>query len=272
MVPSDMKSLCVSIHDVAPANWTECQRLLETVRSVADIPLTLLVIPRYHGRQGSPAGYERMLEKLLSQGHELALHGYTHLDTLPVRGSLYSRMLRTIYTQREGEFAALDPAEARQRIAMGLAWFRQRQWPVQGFIAPAWLIGAGTWSVLSEFPFEYTTTLGRFYLLPRTNFSNGRDWIASPSLVYTARNAVGRLLSPQWINLLSLFLRNSPLVRLSLHPRDAHDPALLRHTRKLLKQLLLDRDAVTKATFAHQWRIGQEAKVITLGKPSQTSP
>lgn len=272
MSPNDMKSLCVSIHDVAPANWTECLHLLETVRSVADIPLTLLVIPEYHGRQGSPASYERMLENLLSQGHELALHGYTHLDTGPVRGNIYSRLLRTVYTQREGEFAAIDADEARQRFAMGLAWFRQRKWPVHGFVAPAWLMGEGAWSVLHEFPFEYTTTLSGFYLLPRRERLSQQDWIFSPSLVYAARNVAGRMLSPQWINLLSHFRRNSALVRLSLHPRDAHHPALLRHTRKLLEQLLLDRNALTKASFAQQWRIRQEAKTITVSDPSKTSP
>jgi predicted deacetylase len=39
------RRLCVSIHDVAPATWTECRTLLEAVAAVADIPLTLLVVP-----------------------------------------------------------------------------------------------------------------------------------------------------------------------------------------------------------------------------------
>lgn len=272
MSPNDMKALCVSIHDVAPANWSECRHLLEMIRSIADIPLTLLVIPQYHGRQGSPAGYERMLENLLSQGHELALHGYTHQDAGPVRGSLYNRLLRTVYTQREGEFAALDAAQARQRIAMGLAWFRQRMWPVQGFVAPAWLLGAGTWSVLSEFPFEYTTTLGRFYVLPQPDGSSKPNSIASPSLVYTARNAAGRLLSPQWANLLSHHLKNAPLVRLSLHPRDAHHPALMRHAGQLLTRLLQERNALTKVAFTRQWRIHCENLAGAAGDPSHASP
>lgn len=268
MSPNNMKALCVSIHDVAPANWTECQNLLEMVRSIADIPLTLLVIPEYHGRQGSPAGYERMLQNLLSQGHELALHGYTHQDAGAVRGSLGSRLLRTVYTQREGEFAALDAAEARQRIAMGLAWFRQRKWPVHGFVAPAWLMGAGTWSVLPEFSFEYTTTLGRFYPLPQPDFSPQRNSIASPSLVYTARNAAGRVLSPQWVNFLRHHLKDSPLIRLSLHPRDARHPALMRHASQLLERLLQERTALTKVAFARQWRIHCDNPASAGGDPS----
>lgn len=272
MAPNDVKYLCVSIHDVAPANWMECQRLLEAIRAVADIPLTFLVIPQYHGRQGSPANYERMLEKLLSEGHELALHGFTHQEPLPIRGNLYSCMVRTVYTQREGEFAALTAAQARQRIAMGLAWFRQRNWPVRGFVAPAWLMGPGTWSVLPEFPFEYTTTFGRFHFLTPKELSAQRVGLVSPSLVYTARNAAGRLISPQWVNFLGHLRRNSPLVRLSLHPRDAHYPALLRHAGKVLEQLLQERSAVTKAMFAQEWRTRHDAIEIPINKPSQTSP
>lgn len=272
MAPNDMKYLCVSIHDVAPANWMECQRLLETVRAVADVPLTLLVIPQYHGRQGSPAGYERMLEKLLAEGHELALHGYTHQEPLPIRGNPYSYLLRTVYTQREGEFAALTAAEARHRIAMGLAWFRQRNWPVRGFVAPAWLMGPGCWSVLPEFPFEYTTTLGRFYFLSPGEFSAKRTGLFSPSLVYTARNAAGRLFSSQWISFLGQLRSHAPLMRLSLHPRDARYPTLLRHAAKVLEQLLQERRAVTKALFSQEWRTRRDIIEIPLDKSSPTSP
>jgi hypothetical protein len=81
------------------------------------------------------------LARLLADGHEMMLHGYTHLDAGPLNGSLGSRLLRTVYTEREGEFAVLGAAEARRRIELGLAWFGERGWPVSGFVAPAWLLG-----------------------------------------------------------------------------------------------------------------------------------
>lgn len=251
MAPNDLRALCVSIHDVAPSTWPDCLRLLQAIRSVADIPLTFLVVPRYHGIEHSPASYEHMLEWLLARGHELALHGFTHQDTLPVRGSLRNRWVRTVYTRSEGEFAALDAALARQRIEAGLAWFRQRNWPVKGFVAPAWLMSKDTWSVLPEFPFDYTTTLGHFHCLPQ------RQVIFSPSLVYTARNATGRLVSPRWADLVAHFLDKAPLVRLSLHPRDACYPNLLRHSSRLLERLLSSREAITKAMFANRWHARQ---------------
>lgn len=254
MAPNDGKSLCVSIHDVAPQTWPDCLRLLQALQAVADIPLTFLVVPQYHGYQARSEAYENMLGELLAQGHELALHGYTHLDTAPSppRTGLAKRFMRTVYTQREGEFAAIDAAEARHRMELGLAWFRQRNWPVKGFVAPAWLLGEGAWAALQDFPFEYTTTMGRFYLLPQ------RQSLLSPSLVYTARNAAGRLVSPHWADLQAHLLQMSPLARLSLHPRDAAYPALVRHFQHLVEKLLATREPLTKASFAQRWRTRQE--------------
>lgn len=246
---NDGKALCVSIHDVAPATWPDCLRLLAATRAVAEIPLTLLVVPQYHGNPARSASYESMLGSLLAQGHELALHGYTHLDSEPARGGLYRRFLRTVFTNGEGEFSAIDAAEAGRRLQLGLAWFRQRNWPVKGFVAPAWLMSEGAWTAVREFPFEYTTTLGRFYLLPQ------RQALISPTLVYAARNAAGRFVSPYWANSLADCLTMAPLVRLSLHPQDAHYPALMRHYQQLLAELLRSRQPLTKSTFAHIWRM-----------------
>jgi predicted deacetylase len=241
---TDGKALCVSIHDVAPPTWPDCLRLLRAVRAVADIPLTWLVVPRYHGRAAKSAAYEAMLGDLLAQGHELALHGYTHLDTATRDAGLRGRFLRTAYTQGEGEFAALGAAEARRRLELGLAWFRQRKWPVTGFVAPAWLLSGASWQVLREYPFDYTTTLCYFHLLPRAQA------VFSPSVVYATRNAAARVLTRYGASLLAASLQPLPLIRLSLHPRDARHPALVRHFQGLLETFLVSRPALTKASFA----------------------
>jgi len=222
-------------------------RLQQAVRAVADIPLTWLVVPRYHDRAPSAPAMERALDALLAQGHELALHGYTHLDSAAPQPGLRSRFLRTVYTQGEGEFAAIGEAEARQRIALGLAWFAERGWPVRGFVPPAWLLGEAAWRVLREFPFEYTTTMRHFHWL------QARRVLFSPSLVYAARNAGGRLLSPRVAGALASLLAPAPLVRLSLHPRDARHAPLVRHAQRLVERLLADRQPRTKAAFASEF-------------------
>jgi predicted deacetylase len=165
--PAAPQMLCVSIHDVAPATWTDCLRLVEAVRAVADVPLTWLVVPHYHFRPEQSLGMEACLNVALERGDELALHGYSHLDTEAAGGGLRSRFLRNVYTRREGEFAALTEAEARRRLELGLDWFAARGWTPTGFVPPAWLLGEGAWRALRDAPFDYTTTFSHFHCLPR---------------------------------------------------------------------------------------------------------
>ncbi len=254
--PNERGALCVSIHDVAPATWAECMLLLRAVREVADIPLSWLVVPQYHDRASRSRTYEMMLEALLAQGHELVLHGYTHRDEAPLQGRLAGRLLRTLYTEREGEFAAIDRDDARRKIELGLAWFRQRGWPVDGFVAPAWLLGKQAWMALEEFPFTYTTTYSHFHVM-----RPARKLLA-PALVYAARNRLGRALSPPMASLGSFVFARAPLVRLALHPRDAYHPALVTHAQRLIERLLVSREPLTKATFARAY----------AGLPTSTGP
>nr|WP_229477088.1 DUF2334 domain-containing protein [Massilia rubra] len=319
--PDQRAALCVVIHDVAPATWPDCLRLSQAVREVADVALTWLVVPRWHGSEARSPVFEAALDGLLADGHELALHGYSHLDTAARSSGWRSRFLRGVYTEGEGEFAALDVGEARRRIALGRAWFDARGWPVSGFIAPAWLLGDGAWEALRASPFIYTTTWRHFHcLMPREaqsgqppsspqpaqpqpcpepaqpppvpqqrepresglhqsaqlqrqlmpqsskpSFPRRREpkfaapipprpeALLSPSLVYAARNRTGRIVSPPAAWMLAWLLRDAPLVRLALHPRDARHPALLRHAQTLIAHLLQTRVALTKAGFARQW-------------------
>lgn len=239
--------LCVSIHDVAPATWQLCERLLAAVDAVAKVPLTLLVVPAYHGDSRDMPWYDRELERRLALGDELALHGYVHLDQgLPPRG-LRQRYARYVYTRGEGEFAALTEQEAARRLALGMQWFAGRGWPLQGFVPPAWLLGDGGWRALRASGLLYTTTWRHFHFLQHA------APVEAPSLVYSSRNAWGRALSRHAVRWAGIGQRNAPLVRLSLHPRDALDPRTVRHFQRLLTTLLASRVAATKAAFARDW-------------------
>ena len=249
-VPAPM--LCVSIHDVAPATWDECVRLVQALRSVADIPLSWLVVPHYHQqaheRPGDDAPLRAGLDAAIARGDELVLHGYTHLDTERQAGGMRERFLRGVYTRSEGEFSALAADEARRRIGLGLEWFRARGWQSPGFVAPAWLLGEGAWQALPEFGFSYTTSFTRFHLLQE------KTSIFAPSIVYTARNRTGRALSPLAGSLAARLLERAPLMRLSLHPPDVRHPHLVAHAQRLVERLLASHVAVTKAACAQQLR------------------
>lgn len=244
--------LCVSIHDVAPATWPDCLRIVQAVREVADIPLTWLVVPHYHFRPERSPVMEACLDVVVERGDELALHGYSHLDTEANGGGLAKRFLRTVYTRKEGEFAALAEAEAQRRLELGLAWFAERGWPTHGFVPPAWLLGKGSWSALRASQFAYTTTFSHFHCLRDSDGNPIRHSLRSPSLVYAARNRGGRLLSPRVADVTARMLEKSPLVRFSLHPPDGRYPELVRHMQRTLERLLAQREAVTKEECARR--------------------
>lgn len=248
MLTSIDKILCVSIHDVAPANWPACLRLLQALRAVDDVPVSLLLVPAYHGQLERVDTYDKMLERLLGQGHELVLHGYQHRDSGPPPRHWRERFTRQVLTEGEGEFAAIDAPQARQLLGQGLAWFARRRWPVHGFVAPAWLMGPGAWQAVQEFAFDYTTTRSHFHLL--------RPHLArrAPSLVFASRNMLGRMVSLPWTAMLARAARQAPLVRLCLHPRDAQSPLLVRQAQALLATMLLTHQPLTKHAYALRWR------------------
>lgn len=242
-----MRALCVAIHDVAPSTWAQCERLLLAIRAVADIPVSLLVVPAYHRQPTSHRLFERELERRLAHGDELVLHGYTHLDEMPPATGWRDWIVREVYTRSEGEFYAIGRDEARRRLECGRNWFEERGWPVHGFVAPAWLMGEGAWQALADFPFSYTTTMRRFHLLQQ-----GRV-LRSPSLVYTVRSQWRRRMSRGWNDLLYRTLQQNPLLRIGLHPDDASHPRIVQHCKKLIAAALQSRQAMTKAAFVNAY-------------------
>jgi predicted deacetylase len=237
--------LCVSIHDVAPATWPACQRVLDAVRQVAPVPLTLLVVPAYHGRCSALVpGFVTAMDECVQQGHELALHGYFHADHGTPRSPL-DAWRRCVYTAREGEFCGLDEAEAAERLLLGERWFRANGWPLAGFVPPAWLLGDGAWRALrAHRSLRYVTTLRHFHLLPTG------PAIAAPCLALSARSATRRAASTLWAAVAPHVLPQRPLLRLALHPHDADSASLTRAWQRALERWLRGRQAVTKAIAA----------------------
>lgn len=240
-------SLCVVLHDVAPPTWEACCRLRDAVHAVAPLPLTWLLVPHYHGAPFDPA-FERAATECLQQGDELALHGWTHLDVMALQTPL-DWLLRRCYTRGEGEFSRLPFLSAHQRLRDGRLWFAANGWPLHGFVAPAWLLGADAWLALALEPLQYTCTLRRIHALP-----DGRS-LLSPSLVYSCRSGWRRLASRGWNRALAATLAQRPLMRLELHPADALDRAVrLSWQRLLARALEQGRQPLTLVDFVAAWR------------------
>jgi predicted deacetylase len=240
-------SLAVVVHDVAAATQGACERLLAAVREVADVPLTLLAVPRWHGNP-STRRFADWLDDRRVRGDEVALHGFTHVDD-GVPAGLVDRLKRRHYTRGEGEFADLSSSEAIHRIHAGMHWFSRQGMVLRGFVAPAWLMSAGTWDALGRADLSYTCTLRRIVLLPER-----RDFV-SQSIVYSTSSAWRRRTSLAWNAMVAASLRHNPLLRLELHPHDAEHRAIRRSWQHLLERHLRHREPRTLADVALQLRI-----------------
>jgi hypothetical protein len=234
----------IGLHDVSPATWPECERLVGLVRSVrADVPITLLVVPDFHRRapiDGSP-GWRDAVDRTLERGGEIALHGLWHLDDGGQSPTLRAWLARRFLTAGEAEFSALGAPDARKRIERGLELLRRCGWQPVGFVPPAWQISEAAGSVLADFGFRYTTTSRAITALP----TGARFPV--PCLGFSSRSGLRRALSLRWNARQLERLRAAPALRIALHPIDARYAETIDGWRRFLEAVLRDRRAVTKS-------------------------
>jgi len=246
------RTVCIVVHDAAPSTRSACVRTLAAIRDVAgDAPVTILAVPRYHD-EGSNASFEAWLGDRVRRGDELALHGCTHRDDGTPAGWL-DALRRSRYTRGEGEFWSLSRKEALARIDVGIEWFAKNDWPLSGFVAPAWLLGPGAREALVERPFEYTATLRQLVHLP------DQTPVTSQSVVYSTANAWRRASSLAWNRFVAIAERDNRLLRLELHPRDADFAAVKRSWQDILDKALHGRKPATVAEFMRRTHPGDGA-------------
>ncbi len=242
------RTLLLVLHDVAPETWLDYQPFVAAVDALGDIPLTLLVVPNFHQRNSLDdfPTFRQLLNQRFARGDELVLHGYFHADDRPFPKTPKDWFMRRIYTY-EGEFYGLDEDTAKARIERGQALFQRYGWPVQGFVAPAWLLSQGARQALRATGLSYTSDPQYLYRLP--------DFTAleAPSFVWSARSCWRRGLSwlvneRQWRR-----TQQSPVVRLGLHPVDMRHKFSRDYWLDLLKRLLAEgRQPMTKQQWLHQ--------------------
>ncbi|WP_095181462.1 DUF2334 domain-containing protein [Pseudomonas sp. Irchel 3F6] len=211
----EMKAVCLVLHDVAPSTWADYQPFVEAVDALGDVPMTWLVVPDFHRHDALDANpaFRRVLDARVARGDELALHGYYHDDQEPMPNTPRDWFMRRVYTH-EGEFYRLSREAALARLHAGLDMFQRFDWPVHGFVAPAWLMSDGTRQALRELPLSYTSDPQHLYRLP--DFSA----IDAPGLVWSARSAWRRGLSKIVSDQREQRWREASVIRLGLHPVD----------------------------------------------------
>ena len=236
------RTLCIALHDVAPATWPRCERLLDMLDAIGARAITLLVVPDFHRRgtvECDPA-FIAAIEARRGRGDEIALHGYAHIDESAPPRSPSAWFRRRVLTDAEGEFSALDRDTASQRIAAGREMLARIGWHVEGFVPPAWLASRGTREALAASDLLYTST--------HTSLVDLRRGMAldAPSVTASPRSAWRRAMSKRWLRAAQWTTRASGIVRAGLHPADADHPDLLAVWRSVLVGWLGEREPVTK--------------------------
>lgn len=227
------REFALVLHDIAPITWPDYRAFVEEVDSMGKIPMTWLVVPDFHHRSNTFKDTDmlRLLHQRRERGDELALHGFYHCDDAPAPRTPRDYFMRRLYTY-EGEFYPLSYADALERLQRGVELFRAQDWPLEGFVAPAWLLGEGARQALKTQGFTYTSDPGQLYFLP--------DYtpIKAPSLVWSARSRWRRGMS--WVvnERARRRHRQAPLIRLGLHPVDMRHAISRRYWLTTIRRLL----------------------------------
>jgi len=249
-------AMSVTLHDVAPATQARCAQLIAELEHIAPLTFTLLVVPYYHGRH-SDAAFEQWLHSRQQRGDELALHGLTHTDDGPAPRNWFERVRRHWYTDDEGEFSGLDIAEATRRLKAGRRWFARREWPLRGFVAPAWMLSEGAWRALLRQPFGYTCTRTSLFVLSYGLTDRPVRVLHARSIVYSTRAAWRRAVSRPWNALVAHEERRRGWMRFELHPTDVEHRAVREQALRLVAEAVDEgRESLTLGTIAERLHEG----------------
>jgi uncharacterized protein len=211
-----VKRLVISIHDVAPSTIPAAERLRARVAERVGGPVSLLVVPRYGGRESLRAGRApQWLRERAGQGDELVLHGYSHVDR----------------SGRDGrELSGRDPGAIGALIRDGVAELATAGLTADGFIAPSYAHPRAADAACRAAGLSWWATRGSL------RSAGGRR--ALPSISLGASTGARRALSPWVADGAVRALTALPAVRLDLHPADVGFRRLARAADGLLDRLL----------------------------------
>ena len=246
-----MKAIVIALHDVAPSTLAETARWRAIVAELTDGPVSLLLVPRYGGRDswrsGPAPGWVRARA---AAGDETVLHGYSHLAT----------------DGRDGrELAGRDPRAMASLIGDGLAEMRSAGLAPEGFIAPSYLHPRGADASCRSMDLTWWATRGSL-----RSVAGGR---ALPSIGLGASTRARRALSPALARAAAGLLTRAPVVRLDLHPADLHHERLSRAGADLLARLIdQGRRPITHAALAAGPQLRRQSPVMLSVREERAVP
>jgi predicted deacetylase len=254
MSATDSRLLLASIHDVSPRFESEIDRLIGLLFPYVGCRFAMLVVPNHWGSApivpGSP--FATKLRRWKEQGVEIFLHGFTHRDDSR-HDHLGKRLSAAVMTAGEGEFLGLSRAEATNRIGHGRALLEAvTGYPIDGFIAPAWLYGNGALAALEEAAMPIAEDHLHVW-----SPQSGRTLATGPVITWASRSRL-RLASSL---LAAAMLRRAPIrvLRIGVHPPDARNSSLV-------KSICTTLGAAANGRRAAQYSELLEARLRTSGR------
>jgi predicted deacetylase len=249
-----MPDLVVSLHDVSPLTQESCARMLEQLAELGVKQTSLLVVPNFHNEApvSEHPEFQQWLSLKVAAGHEPVLHGYFHRRPSKPGDTLPGRFTTELYTAGEGEFYDLYCDEALKLLQRGLADFKFLPREISGFVAPAWLLGAGAREAIRLAGFRYTTSVGGVWM-----FKDDRR-IPSRSLVWSTRSSWRQLASLGWNSSLARLLGRVGLLRIGIHPPDYRVGAVWAQIKTLVAGALETRTAVSYERFLERVSEGRK--------------
>jgi predicted deacetylase len=230
-----MRRLLFSIHDVGPRFESEVDLLIDRVsRHVPLERLTMLVVPDHWGENPISPGtaYAAQLRAWSDRGVSMFAHGWFHKD-LAVHDDGLARFKAKHMTAGEGEFLGIDGATAERRMIDACSLIEDITGrAVAGFVAPAWLYGKPALEALSTAGFSLAEDHMKIWE-PRT----GRVVARGPVITWASRSRARIASSLLVARLLPPLLRYASVVRVAVHPGDAHVPELLASIDDVLRRL-----------------------------------
>jgi predicted deacetylase len=225
--------MVVSVHDVAPATADETARWCADADALG-IPVSLLVIPGpWRGTQLSEHdGYAGVLRERAAHGDELVLHGWCH--RAGPDGSALRRAVGRAVARGAAEFAALDEAQATERLDAAKAVLDRLGLHTTGFTPPGWLASPAALRALARAGFRYTTD----HFGVRDLTAGGARARRGFALSHRPGGTGERLGSAVLRAGAAWGTRRRGLVRVALHPDDLHRPGLRDDTLRAIESAL----------------------------------
>jgi uncharacterized protein len=137
----------------------------------------------------------------------------------------------------------LDRDEAISRLQMGMEDLGFMERKLNGFVAPAWLLGYEAEAAVRKVGFSYITNVGSVKVFEGVHNHYSR------SLVWSTRAPWRRMVSLAWNQGLISRLRDKPLLRIGIHPADCEIPAVWSHVKSLVTAALQDRQPLSYEKF-----------------------